>query len=80
MSVGVVPDQVRFQAGELGRGDLVEALVPDQGPQDVDPAAGEGDHGLGVAFPLGVLAVVADASEGCGGSDGRAWLLIPRRR
>lgn len=31
---------------------FVEAPVADQGPQDVDAAAGEGDHGLSVALSL----------------------------
>ncbi|CAM5615784.1 hypothetical protein SAURM35S_03875 [Streptomyces aurantiogriseus] len=44
--------------GGPGWGDLVESAVVDQGPQDVDSAAGEGDHGLGMAFALGALAVV----------------------
>jgi hypothetical protein len=39
-------------------GDLAESAVADQGPQDVDSAASEGDHGLGMAFALGALAVV----------------------
>src|SRR5436309_1496527 len=59
------------------RGRCVAAVVAQQRPEDVDAAAGECEHGLGVAFALGSLAVVegpglvvaADADE-CGGVEG----------
>jgi len=33
----------------------VAALVAEQGPEDVDAASGEGDHGLGVGASLTAL-------------------------
>src|ERR1700761_2278376 len=50
-----------------GRGGLVGAPVPDECPQDVDTAAGEGQDGLGVLLALGALAVVEPARFVAGG-------------
>jgi hypothetical protein len=36
---------------------FVEPLVAEHGPKDVNAAAGQGEHGLGVAFALGSFAV-----------------------
>lgn len=42
---------------------LVDRVIAEHGPQDVEPAMGQGDDGLGVGFAYGSFAVV----EGAGG-------------
>jgi hypothetical protein len=43
-----------------------ELLVAKHGPEDVHAPAGEGGHGLAVAFTFGALAVVVGLGGGAG--------------
>ncbi len=50
--------------GRLGRDGGVEAVVAEQGPEDVDAAAGQGDHRLCVGATLAALFEVVVAVAG----------------
>jgi hypothetical protein len=47
---------------------LVDGVVAEHGPQDVETSAGQGEHSLGVGFAFGSLAVVV--YETCFGKTG----------
>jgi hypothetical protein len=80
-NAGVKPSVWCLVSGSGGVGGWwcwpVGPLVAQQRPQDVDAPSGQGQHGLGVAFALGPLAVIeaaglqtaADADQGGGGAD-----------
>jgi len=40
---------------------LVDGVVAQHGPQDVEASAGQGEDGLGVGFAFGAFAVVVGA-------------------
>ena len=48
---------------------LVDGVVAQHGPQDVEASAGQGEDGLGVGFAFGAFAVVVGA-RGRVGADG----------
>nr|CAA09800.1 Hed protein [Mycobacterium avium subsp. paratuberculosis] len=45
---------------------VVDSVVAQHGPQDVEAAAGQGEDGLGVAFSFGAFSVVVGARGGVG--------------
>lgn len=57
-----IDSQCRLSSREgCRRRELVGSSIAQEGPEDVDAAAGEGEDGLGVAFVLGSFALVEPA-------------------